>query len=108
MPVIRTTGNGTIAMGGAGAPIATDPVAGVGNGTGDDGGGETGGRGGGDGADGAVGAEETVTDLDVVLILPLSSCTFSVTAWGTRRVERVHHRVSGHLELTVAVRDQGK
>jgi hypothetical protein len=88
--VIRTTGKGTIVIGAGGAPVA-DEVDGAGTGEAagggiDDGavdaggGGATGGGGGAVGGGGAAGGgADTVTSLEVLLTLPLSFCTTSIT-----------------------------
>jgi hypothetical protein len=86
--VIRTTGKGTIVIGAGGTPVG-DEAAGAGTGAAagggiDDGavdaggGGATGGGAvGGGGA--AGGGADTVTSLEVLLTLPLSFCTTSIT-----------------------------
>jgi hypothetical protein len=90
--VIRTTGKGTIVIGAGGTPVA-DEAAGAGTGAAAGGGiddgavdaggvGATGGGGGGGAVGGggvAGGGAETVTSLEVLLTLPLSFCTTSIT-----------------------------
>lgn len=72
LPVIRTTGNGAIGMGATGVLVAGG-IVGAGTGAGSDG--AVGGSGGGGGAV----PGDTVTSLDVLLTLPLSFYTCSVT-----------------------------
>jgi hypothetical protein len=77
--VIRTTGKGTIVIGAGGAPVA-DEAAGAGTGAAAGGGIDDGAvDAGGGGATGAGGGADTVTSLEVLLTLPLSFCTTSIT-----------------------------